>query len=166
MAKRRGKAPKKDGPKEPEGPREDSPYDLAAPLSARVQIEGVVLENCRVTLSNGDEEPEEGGVLKIRIQKFGHGIDREKDSFWVSISFNLDATAGDPSRAQPTFQIEASFLLRYHVASVGDFEDRAFAAFARTNGVFNAWPYWREFVQSMTARMGLTPFVIPVFRLP
>jgi len=38
-------------------------------------------------------------------------------------------------------------------------------AFARTNGIYNAWPYWREFVQNMIARMNLPPLVIPVFRL-
>jgi preprotein translocase subunit SecB len=39
-------------------------------------------------------------------------------------------------------------------------------AFAKTNAVFNAWPYWREFVQSTTVRMGLPPLVTPVFRFP
>ena len=38
-------------------------------------------------------------------------------------------------------------------------------AFADLNGVFNAWPYFREFVQSATVRMGLPAFVVPVLRL-
>ena len=44
--------------------------------------------------------------------------------------------------------------------------DEHLHAFSATNGVFNAWPYWREFVQNTTARMGLpTPVIVPVFRL-
>ncbi len=37
--------------------------------------------------------------------------------------------------------------------------------FASLNGVFNAWPYFREFLQSATTRMGLPQFVLPVFRI-
>jgi len=39
-------------------------------------------------------------------------------------------------------------------------------AFATFNATFNAWPYWREFVQSMTSRMGLPSVVIPVLPVP
>jgi hypothetical protein len=37
--------------------------------------------------------------------------------------------------------------------------------FAGLNGVFNAWPYFREFLQSATTRMGIPQFVLPVFRV-
>jgi hypothetical protein len=39
-------------------------------------------------------------------------------------------------------------------------------AFAEYNSTFNAWPYWREFVQSMCARMGLPQVVVPVLPVP
>ncbi len=37
-------------------------------------------------------------------------------------------------------------------------------AFASTNALMNCWPYWRELVQSMVARMNLPPFVVPLLR--
>ena len=37
-------------------------------------------------------------------------------------------------------------------------------AFCAMNGVFNAWPYAREFVQSSMARMNLPALVLPVMR--
>lgn len=38
-------------------------------------------------------------------------------------------------------------------------------AFARTNALFNVWPYWREFVQSMASRAGLPPLVVPLLQI-
>jgi hypothetical protein len=39
-------------------------------------------------------------------------------------------------------------------------------AFAKVNGVFNAWPYFREIVQSTMQRMDLPPVILPVYRVP
>jgi preprotein translocase subunit SecB len=38
-------------------------------------------------------------------------------------------------------------------------------AFAKTNGMLNVWPYWREYVQSATLRAGLPPLTLPLFRV-
>lgn len=38
-------------------------------------------------------------------------------------------------------------------------------AFAKTNGMLNVWPYWREFVQAATLRAGLPPLTMPLFRV-
>ena len=37
-------------------------------------------------------------------------------------------------------------------------------AFANTSALMNCWPYWRELVQNMVARMNLPPFVVPLLR--
>lgn len=42
--------------------------------------------------------------------------------------------------------------------------DRDIAVFAGYNTGFHTWPYAREFVQSMAARMGLPAVVLPLFR--
>lgn len=69
-----------------------------------------------------------------------------------------------------------TFLLQY---SIRELEDQPkltdepieadagdVVAFANFNATFNAWPYWREFVQSMTGRMGLPGVIIPVLPVP
>lgn len=40
-----------------------------------------------------------------------------------------------------------------------------FEAFSRSNALVHVWPYFRELVQSMTWRMGLPPFPLPLFRV-
>lgn len=43
--------------------------------------------------------------------------------------------------------------------------EELFTAFANVNGIFNAWPYIRELVQTTATRMGLPPLVLPVYRV-
>lgn len=64
----------------------------------------------------------------------------------------------------PDFVIEAEFALEYEIASETEFADEEIDAFAEMNGTFNAWPYWRELVQSTSARLGVAPLVVPVYR--
>ncbi len=33
------------------------------------------------------------------------------------------------------------------------------------NPISNAWPYWREFVQSMSARMGFPALTVPLLEI-
>ncbi len=63
------------------------------------------------------------------------------------------------------------FLLQYRVPEdrqdlAGALDREAVGAFAHFNSAFNAWPYWREYVQSMTQRLGLPPVTIPILRVP
>ena len=60
--------------------------------------------------------------------------------------------------------IEATFLLTYAIENEGPTEREA-EAFAAATATYNVWPYWREFVQSMTTRMGLPGITIPLFHL-
>ena len=77
--------------------------------------------------------------------------------------------AGGGSEEEPDIELRAVFSLHYGLAKEGeevpvDEEDlRHFCVF---NAPFNAWPYWREYVQSTTARMGVRPYITEVLRVP
>jgi hypothetical protein len=63
------------------------------------------------------------------------------------------------------FVATADYVVTYRVTS--DTIDRGnLDSFARINGIFNAWPYWRERVHGITNDMGLPKLVVPVFRVP
>jgi hypothetical protein len=103
--------------------------------------------------------------VDVRIGDVGHSMDVEKDRLLVAPEFHLVAHRAAESASPPSLLINATFILEYEISSASDLADEQFRAFARTNGIYNAWPYWREYVQSTTARMGLPPIMIPVFRL-
>lgn len=66
----------------------------------------------------------------------------------------------------PTFAIDAAFDLAYSLKPETEFDEDDLAHFAFANGTHNAWPYWREFVQNFTQRMGIDPVVVGPFKLP
>jgi hypothetical protein len=78
----------------------------------------------------------------------------------VWASFNLsalpkmqNAQGEQPNQAGTSFSIQAEFVLTYKVESLDNITDDHISAFGRMNGIHNAWPYWREYVQSTTARI-------------
>lgn len=60
-------------------------------------------------------------------------------------------------------QIEATFVAEYD--SQTDPGTEALEAFARQNASYHIWPYWREFVSSQCARMGLPKVTIPTIQV-
>lgn len=64
---------------------------------------------------------------------------------------------------EPALEITAVFALVYALSKpISDDDARAFA---QLNAIFNAWPYWRELVQSIATRMGLPPPVVPLMKI-
>jgi len=165
MAKKRIHTRTETGARRMAPPEEVSPHVLAAPVSARVQIQGVVLVESNVKRA-ADRSISQGEFrVNINIPNVQYGADRANDRLFVMPAFALKAERITESEATLILSIEATFALHYSIQSVGDFEDESIKAFALTNGIFNAWPYWREYVQNTAARMGLPPIVIPVFWL-
>lgn len=95
-------------------------------------------------------------------------VDRELDqngNFRVLASFQLEVHADDDEGALQAEAI-AEFELSYRVPEREAFSSEELDAFGQVNAVFNAWPYWREFVQSAFARMSLPNMIVPLFRVP
>lgn len=91
-----------------------------------------------------------------RISPSGHEL-------IVDLGFALEATSGDEPKTP--LSVGAVFRLTYDLKARTKLSDQHVKAFSEINGVFNAWPYWRHFVQDMTARMGIgSPIVVPVFQ--
>jgi hypothetical protein len=75
-----------------------------------------------------------------------------------------EAEDGEPG--EPALTLTSTFLLVYALNADVDIEAECFTHFANLNGAYNAWPYWREFVQSATTRAGLPGVIVPLFRPP
>ena len=90
-------------------------------------------------------------------------VDKENKLIFVFADFELEAHTDEIE--EPVVNVSASFLLMYEMRDIEGFTDDHYEQFAKMNGVFNAWPYWREYVQNVTVRMGLPALTVPVFRV-
>jgi preprotein translocase subunit SecB len=59
-------------------------------------------------------------------------------------------------------KISVNFCLIYSTSS--PFEKEFFEIFKNVNLPVNSWPYFREFVQSMTQRMNIPPITLPLVK--
>jgi hypothetical protein len=91
---------------------------------------------------------------------------RNPDRLFLLEKYSVKAFPRNAKKlATPTVVIQATFLVSYAIEKPQEFSASHYQAFARINGIYNTWPYWREYVQSVTGRMGLPPLTLPVFRL-
>ncbi|HVF12271.1 MAG TPA: hypothetical protein VNA87_04215 [Actinomycetota bacterium] len=71
-----------------------------------------------------------------------------------------------PADSVPHLDLTAMFLLTFSVRDRETVDVSDLEHFVVLNATFNAWPYWRELVQSTTLRMGIPPLIVPVFVFP
>jgi len=130
-------------------------------VSDRVQLKDVRLISCKC-----DQTPEATlGKKSYNIEYSTEvQVDRRNGYIIVTAKFHFEAfTEGKTQK--PVILIDAAFLLVYKIENFEGLTQKGFEQFANLNGIYNAWPYWREFVQNTVTRMGLPSLSIPVFRI-
>ena len=108
----------------------------------------------------------EGNMVVEYAAKTKTRLDKKQSRIHVLVAFEMHAFPEEAKPSDKQVEIEATLKLVYDSPDAGKFSQEALDWFGRANGVYNGWPYWREFVQNATTRMGLPPLVIPTFRLP
>jgi hypothetical protein len=63
-------------------------------------------------------------------------------------------------------EVVTDFLLQYAVEEGFNPDSQSLHEFALHNVPIHVWPYWREWLNSLSVRMGLSPFVLGMHILP
>lgn len=65
-------------------------------------------------------------------------------------------------------EIETEFSAHYGLKRDANEKELrlALAEFGQFNIGYHVWPYWREYVQSVCARMGIPPIPVPMYQMP
>lgn len=134
---------------------------------ARRLIAAVMLTDVRLTELVAKTSIRASDITEDMLPTFQHSASVAtggiKDSVFY-VRANLDLRIG--SEAKHVVSVKIQYELEYSLP--GDFKaTRAeLNAFAQVNGVFNAWPYFREIIQTAIQRMNLPPVILPVYRVP
>ena len=141
--------------------------ERAATVSRNVQIQSVTLAGANLQ-TNVDPlaVPEE---LEL-TQEYRSTVDVKEtrpDHLYVTVDFKFTAEEGsEESPGANAIELEASYLVVYALKNASEYAEDALEHFAWLNGAYNAWPYWRELVQTVSGRVGIASVVVPVFRPP
>lgn len=84
----------------------------------------------------------------------------------VEVAFTMvGQAAGAPRNKTPGILVDCVYEVEYALEEGFEPSPIQIKAFKDGNAIFNAWPYFREFLQSSVQRMGLPPLVVPFLRL-
>lgn len=133
--------------------------DNAAFVAKRIQIEDIYV--IRIAASrNFDGEPPP--VIEIGFV-VNSARNETSNRIRVNVAFSFRAFHESAERAPiPPLAIEVEFALTYVLTSDDEIDSEKVEAFGQMNGVYNAWPYIRELVQSTLTRMSLPSLTLPV----
>jgi hypothetical protein len=131
-------------------------------LTVRDLIANVQLSDVRLKDSSATTHVRDVKILNEPAVSISHGTKVLHRSLTARVDKSDEVNPADPA----PIQITVTFAMTYLMPDAGAYPDDVLDEFARINAVFNAWPYWREYVQSTTSRMNLPPMVLPVMRVP
>ncbi len=92
-------------------------------------------------------------------------LDEKRGAIQVVVTYCLTASYEPLDKIDengPIF-VRGRFLLNY--SNIGDDVIGKLAETIQPNAVRDSWPFWRELVQSLTVRMGIPPFPVPLVNL-
>jgi|SRR3954469_17807742 len=158
-------------------------FRAVAKVAQRIRLSGVKLRWSQLGIYGADDpaDPDWGSKAFLSFDSRAAFDEEEKpepgEDLLVQCLFqfryfaDLDATTGDSAPDidednPPDVAIEAVFDLIYQIDDWAGVSESDVQQFALANGTHNAWPYWREYAQSTSARLGLEPYVVGPFKLP
>jgi hypothetical protein len=140
--------------------------ELAIPVSDRVQIQDVRLIRCNCRIEPAALAPPLPARFRPTLaREASTQISADGTRIAVLVHFRFSAIREGRENDGPCVDIESTFLVSYGAENLPGLGPENFNSFGALNGVFNAWPYWRELLHNMTSRMGLSAFMLPVLRI-
>ena len=132
-------------------------------LIAKVEIEDVRLVEANV--ATRVRSPSDTGAVDLLVNREAEISEHQEENgtFFVMATMRAQLVP-EQAKEDALVSIETRFELEYRLPEGFRVDPQTLTAFAETNGIYNIWPYWREFVQSTFVRMGLPPLVLPLLR--
>ncbi len=136
-----------------------SKRELAEKVAARVQAIDIRLVETAAKLALDDHRLPTKLHLEIQTTP---ALIRQEREVRAHVRFDLRGRYEQSAEEDP-LRITVVFCLRYSLSSTEGLRKPHIMAFGELNSTSNTWPYFREYVQSVTVRMGLPALPIPVF---
>jgi hypothetical protein len=126
-----------------------------ARIASRVELRGIRLIELLFTTK---KVVPDGSPLEPSIETDCVPLPSEKGSINVGgvFKFMIRSTGEEIAEAR------IKFLIQYSLRGEEVPSEQDLVPFSAVNGAYHAWPFVRELVFSLTARMGFQPFTLPV----
>ena len=131
-------------------------------LHAHCELEGITLQTCTSTRAKAGSQFKEPFSVKPALSNISQFLQGE--FFIVEVSFEY--TAWDSSEPpERLFLVTCTFEVAYRIRDGYTPAPEEQSSFSRGTAVFNCWPYAREFLRDITARLGHQTPVLPLLKI-
>jgi hypothetical protein len=98
------------------------------------------------------------GALNAEVSNKCSVLSNENAILKVSCEYHFTGSSAQPKLVD----IAITYIVSYSLNSPQPLADADIAQFAAANGTLHSWPFIREFLHSLTSRMGIPPFKLGV----
>lgn len=134
---------------------------LAGRVAAQVELEWIRLRRARMEVFSADVDQLPGELRFETNQRHQHRV--SESGIDVVAEYRLDVI-NDARGSEREVLVEAEFQLRYVARERLLATEAECRWFAELNSTLNAWPYWRELVQTVLGRAGVGSLTLPLWR--
>lgn len=135
---------------------EISPEEYSKMLSS-IQLSQIVLSDSSV---KKHEVKSKGGTIDLDIS-MKLGFDQNASEVNFLTTYKLEGVKRSEGADEKVFTITVSFLLSYMKTNEVEISKDFVNVFKGNSIELVSWPYFREFVQNMIARMGFPTLTLP-----
>jgi hypothetical protein len=154
------------GVSDSEGAGSAGPPDYDQPAVSRIasRVEIVNVELIGAHFERDDDSATSAELDDSLVPSIRIGVEWHLGESFITVlpAFTTEFEDLDPE----PYRILARFRLTYSIAQGDSLLESDVEQFAHWNAMFNAWPYWREYVSSTLNRGQLPRFVVPVMGVP
>jgi hypothetical protein len=126
------------------------------------EIDTITLQSCVASRAKAGTKFIEPFAVKPNLSNIAGSLQEEQ--FVVEVSFEY--TAWDSSEpSERLFKIDCTFEVCYRIRDAYNPTEEERSSFSKGTAVFNCWPYAREFLRDVTARLGHQTPALPLLRI-
>ena len=140
----------------------DAVMDRVGQAQQHFELAAIHFVDCRASFDTTSE----GKMSEVRLGVTEQKVSLQNDKLEVSIRFEFAAPSPIADEQDKQVNVSTRLRLEYVVPKDrGSIEMEDANIFGRVNGIYNAWPYLREYIQASLVRLGLPQFELPLLRV-
>jgi|SRR5665213_236486 len=136
--------------------------DALRALQDHCEMDGITLQKCTATRAKAGTVFKEPFSVKPVLSNISSSIQGQQFVVEVEFEYAVWDSSEPPERL---FLVDCGFEVAYRLRDSYTPNEAEKSAFSRGTAVFNCWPYAREFLRDITARLGHQTPALPLLRI-
>ena len=140
--------------------KKTSEFKALSRVAIKAELMKIHLLSCKVTRSI---DALDYSKVNAKINFSGDLHSKSSDNFTAIVKISINGCIHD-EEDKDIIVFDCEYMLNYALTEENDLPDEDIEIFCSMNAIYNAWPFCRELLQSMTQRMELPVLTLPLLK--